>query len=73
MVGGEELDDEFDRCILPPNNGRQPGTPPSKRRESQVQDRKSRKCSKCGEIGQTRHTYRNSHANFDASYEVDIV
>jgi len=36
VVGGDDLDDDYNRCILPPNNGRQPGRPPSKRRESQT-------------------------------------
>jgi len=36
VVGGEELNDEYNRYILPHNNGRQPGSPPSKHRESQT-------------------------------------
>ncbi|KAJ8439630.1 hypothetical protein Cgig2_021006 [Carnegiea gigantea] len=34
IVGGEELDEDYNRCILPPNNGRHPSRPPSKQRES---------------------------------------
>ncbi|KAJ8452483.1 hypothetical protein Cgig2_000072 [Carnegiea gigantea] len=34
VVGGDKLDNDYDRCILPPTNGRQPGRPPSKHRES---------------------------------------
>ncbi|KAJ8428909.1 hypothetical protein Cgig2_011651 [Carnegiea gigantea] len=34
VVGGEELDEDYNQCILPPNNGRHAGRPPSKRRES---------------------------------------
>ncbi|KAJ8441456.1 LOW QUALITY PROTEIN: hypothetical protein Cgig2_023642 [Carnegiea gigantea] len=34
VVSGDELDDDYDHCILPPTNGRQPGRPPSKCRES---------------------------------------
>jgi len=73
VVGREELDDEYDRCILSLNNGRQPGRPSSKHRESQVQNRKSHRCSKCSEVGHMRRTYRNPYPNFDASYEGDIL
>ncbi|KAJ8445604.1 hypothetical protein Cgig2_018545 [Carnegiea gigantea] len=37
VVSGDELDNEYGRCILPSNNGRQPGRRRSKRRESQAQ------------------------------------
>ncbi|KAJ8448843.1 LOW QUALITY PROTEIN: hypothetical protein Cgig2_011464 [Carnegiea gigantea] len=73
VVGGDGIDDDYDRCILPPTNGRQPGRPPSKRKESQTQGTKSRRCSKCGEVGHTRCTYRNSRADFDANYKSDVV
>ena len=36
VVSGDELDNEYDRCISPSNNGRQLGRHPSKRRESQT-------------------------------------
>ncbi|KAJ8428152.1 hypothetical protein Cgig2_011525 [Carnegiea gigantea] len=34
VVGGDELDNRYDCCILLPNNGRQPDRPPSNQRES---------------------------------------
>ncbi|KAJ8434544.1 hypothetical protein Cgig2_004310 [Carnegiea gigantea] len=40
VVSGEELDDDYYRCILPSNNRRHPGRPSSKRIESQTQDKK---------------------------------
>ncbi|KAJ8438307.1 hypothetical protein Cgig2_018787 [Carnegiea gigantea] len=70
---GDELDEDYNRCILPPKNGRHPGRPPLKRRESQTQDKKVRRCSKCGEVGHTRYTCRNPRADFNASYEGDVV
>ncbi|KAJ8421275.1 hypothetical protein Cgig2_026806 [Carnegiea gigantea] len=73
VVGGDDLDDDYDRCILPPTNGRQPGRPPSKRRELQTQGIKSQRCSKCSEVGHTRRTYRNLRVDFDANYEGDVV
>ncbi|KAJ8422762.1 hypothetical protein Cgig2_024401 [Carnegiea gigantea] len=36
VVNGEELDDDYKRCILPPNNGHHLGRPPSKQRESET-------------------------------------
>ncbi|KAJ8430488.1 hypothetical protein Cgig2_004681 [Carnegiea gigantea] len=33
VVSGDDLDDDYNRCILPPNNGRHPGRTPSKRRD----------------------------------------
>lgn len=36
VVGGDEFDDDYNHCILLPTNGRQPGGPQSKRRESQT-------------------------------------
>ncbi|KAJ8423474.1 hypothetical protein Cgig2_013517 [Carnegiea gigantea] len=59
VVGGEELLDDYNRCIPPPNNRRHPDRPPSKRIESQTQDKKVRGCSKCNEVGHTRCTCRN--------------
>ncbi|KAJ8420591.1 hypothetical protein Cgig2_032289 [Carnegiea gigantea] len=47
VVNGEVLDEDYNQCILPPNNGRHPG--------------------------HMRHTYRNPRADFDASYEGDVV
>ena len=73
VVSGEELDDEYNRCILPLNNGRRLRMLPSKRRESQTQDKKVCRCSKCSEIGHTMRTCRNPRVDFDASYEGDVV
>ncbi|KAJ8420745.1 hypothetical protein Cgig2_019813 [Carnegiea gigantea] len=72
VVGGEEFDDEYDRCRLPSNNGRQPSKPPSKRRESQTQGNKSRRCSRSDEVGHMRRTCCNPYADFDASYKGDL-
>ena len=36
VVSGEELDDDYSRCILPLNNGRHLTRPPLKRIESQT-------------------------------------
>ncbi|KAJ8445912.1 LOW QUALITY PROTEIN: hypothetical protein Cgig2_009841 [Carnegiea gigantea] len=58
VVGRDELDDDYDCCILPPTNGRQPGRPPSKHRD---------------EVGHMMHTYRNPRADFNANYEGDVV
>ncbi|KAJ8428661.1 hypothetical protein Cgig2_006282 [Carnegiea gigantea] len=69
VVDEDDLDDNYDCCILAPNNERQPDRPLSKRRESQTQGIKSRRCSKCGEVGHTRRTCLNPRADFDASYE----
>ena len=41
VVGGDQLNDDYDHCILPPTNGRQPGRPSAKRRESQTQGTRS--------------------------------
>jgi len=37
VVGGDSLDDDYNRCILPPLNPWKRGQPQSKRRESQTQ------------------------------------
>ncbi|KAJ8437782.1 hypothetical protein Cgig2_024086 [Carnegiea gigantea] len=73
VVGWDDIDDDYDRCILLPTNGRQPRRPLSKRRESQMQGTKSRRCSKCDKVGHIRRTCRNPRANFDASYKGDVV
>ncbi|KAJ8431273.1 hypothetical protein Cgig2_011126 [Carnegiea gigantea] len=73
VVGGEELDEGYNWCMLPLNNGRHPGRPPLNCRESQTQDKKVQRCSKCGEVGRTMCTFRNPQADFDASYESDVV
>ncbi|KAJ8447988.1 LOW QUALITY PROTEIN: hypothetical protein Cgig2_028864 [Carnegiea gigantea] len=73
VVGGDDLDDNYDRCILPPTNGRQLGRPPSKRKESQMQAIKSQRFSKCSEVGHTRRTCRNPRADFNANYKGNVV
>ena len=73
VVYGEELDEDYNRCILPSINDRHLGRPPLKRRESQTHDKKVRRCSKCGEVGHTRRTCCNSWTDFHASYEGDFV
>ncbi|KAJ8419353.1 hypothetical protein Cgig2_016509 [Carnegiea gigantea] len=40
VVSGKELDEDYNQCMLTPNNGRHLGRPPSKQRESQTQDKK---------------------------------
>ena len=54
VVGGEEFDDEYNLCILPPNNGQQLGRLHLKRRKSQIHGTKARRCSKCSKIEYTR-------------------
>jgi len=73
VMGGEALEDDFNRRILPPINPRKRGRPPFTRRESQTQGVKSKSCSKCGEIGHYMNTCWNPRANFDADYEGDVV
>ncbi|KAJ8423694.1 hypothetical protein Cgig2_003378 [Carnegiea gigantea] len=60
VVGGDDLDDDYDRCILPPPIGDSQGT-------------RSRRYSKCGEVGHTRRTCHNPRADFGASYESNVV
>ena len=48
VVGGEELDNAFNRRILRPNNPRPQGRPRKSRVESQRQGVKMCRCSKCG-------------------------
>ena len=51
VVGSDELDEYFNRRILPPKNP-QPSARPQKRMiESQIQGLKARRYSKCGESG----------------------
>ena len=73
VVGCDELDDDYIRCILPPCNGRQSGRPPSKRRESQRQGITAHRCSKCGKVGHTKRTCCNPCADFNSNYEGDVV
>jgi len=73
VVGGEELDGDYNQCILTPNNVWHLGRLPSKWRESQTQDKKVQRCSKCSEVGHTSRTCCNPRAHFDASYKGDVV
>ena len=41
--------------------------------DNKVGHRRSVGSHKCGEVGHTRRTCRNPRADFDASYEGDIV
>ena len=63
VVVGEELDDGYNRRILPPINPRPSGRPRVRRIESQWPGMKLRKCSKCGEEGHYRNTCTNPHAD----------
>jgi len=72
VVRGEELDDAYNRRILPPINPRPSGRPRVRRIESQRQGVKVRRCSKCGEEGQYRNTCRNSGADFDVVQFEDL-
>jgi len=47
VVGGEALDDGYNRRILPPINPRPQGRPRQRRIESQTQGVQMRRCSKC--------------------------
>ena len=59
VVGGDELDEDFNRQMLLPKNS-QPLERPKKRRiESQTQGLKARRCSKCGESSHYKNTCRN--------------
>ncbi|KAJ8428622.1 hypothetical protein Cgig2_015740 [Carnegiea gigantea] len=60
-------------AYYPLNKGHYLSRPPSKRIESQTQDKKVQRCSKYDEVGHTRHTCRNPREDFDASYEGDVV
>ncbi|KAJ8433208.1 hypothetical protein Cgig2_023160 [Carnegiea gigantea] len=71
--GGDELDEDFNRRILPPKNPRGAGRSRKRRIESQTQGVKARRCSKCGELGHYKNTCRNSRADVDADYVGDIV
>jgi len=66
VVGGEALDDGYNRRILPPINPRPQGRPRQRRIESQTQGVQMRRCSKCGEGGHYRSTCRNPRADFNA-------
>ena len=65
VIGGQELDDDYNRCILPPTNPRPPRRPQKQRIESQTQRVALRRCSKCHETGYYKNTCRNPRADFD--------
>ncbi|KAJ8435614.1 hypothetical protein Cgig2_012268 [Carnegiea gigantea] len=65
VVGGEALDDGYNRRILPPINPRPQGRPRQRRIESQTQGVQMRRCSKCGEGGHYWSTCRNPRADFN--------
>ena len=73
VVEGEELDDGYNRRILPPINPpinpRLSGRPHVRRIESQRQGVKLRRCSNCGEEGHYRNTCRNPRADFNSGYD----
>ena len=73
VVGGKAVDEDFNRCILPPKNPRKQDQPPSTRRESQTQGKHVKRRSKCGEVGHYKNTCRNPRADFDADYKGDVV
>ncbi|KAJ8430623.1 hypothetical protein Cgig2_021585 [Carnegiea gigantea] len=73
VVGGDYLDEDFNRRILPPKNPRGARRPRKRRVESQTQALKPRRCSKCGDLGHYKNTCRNPRADFDADYPGDVV
>ena len=73
VIGGEALDDEFNRRILPPTNPRKRGRPESNRRESQTQGVRVKRCSKCGEPGHYKNSCRNRRADFADDDEGYVV
>ncbi|KAJ8435759.1 LOW QUALITY PROTEIN: hypothetical protein Cgig2_003181 [Carnegiea gigantea] len=72
VVGGEALDDGYNRRILPLINPRPQGISRKRRIESQRQGVQARRCSKCGEVGHYRNTCRNPRADFNAD-ETNVV
>ena len=73
VVGGDDLDEDFNRRILPPKNPRGAGRPKKRRVESQTQGLKPRRCSKCGDLGHYKNTCRNLRADVDADHPGDVV
>ena len=64
LVIGGDLDEDFNRRILPPMNPRGPERPRKPRIESQTQGMKPHRCSKCGELGHYKNTCRNPRGEF---------
>jgi len=73
VVGGDDLDEDFNRHILPPKNPRGAGRPKKRRVKSQTQGLKSCRCSKCGDLGHYMNACRNPFADVDADYPGDVV
>ena len=73
VVGGEALDDGYNRRILPPLNPRPQGRPRKRRIESQRHGIQVRKCSKCREVGNYRNTCRNPRADFNTDETTVVV
>lgn len=73
VVGGDDLDEDFNRCILPSKNPWGAGRLRKRRVESQTQGLKARRCSKCGDLVHYKNTCRNPRADFDVDYPSDVV
>ena len=73
VIGGNELNEDFNMRILPPKNPRPSRRSRKQRIESQRQGLKVQMCSKCGEIGPHKNTCRNPQANFDDDYPGDVI
>lgn len=73
VIGGHDLDELYDRCMLPPTNPRSSGWPRVKRYESQKQYVKVGRWSKCGEVEHYKNKCRNPQVDFNANYKADVV
>jgi len=73
FVGGQELDEDFNRQILPPKNKRPSGRPQKRMIESQTKRVSGRRCLQCHEVGHYKNTYNNPRADFDGDYAGDVV
>ena len=73
IMMGEELENGFNQCILPPTNPHQQGKPHVRRIESQQQGVKVTRCSNYGEVDHYRNSCRNPHADIIADHESYLV
>jgi len=73
VVGDEDLDEGYNKLMLPPTNPRFSVQPKVKRYESQRRDVKVRRCLQCGELDHYNNTRRNPRVEFDAGIEADTV
>ncbi|KAJ8432189.1 hypothetical protein Cgig2_013731 [Carnegiea gigantea] len=73
VLGGDDLDEDFNRHILPPKNPRGAGRLRKRRIESQTQGLKPHRCFKCGDLGHCKNICRNPRADFDADYPSDVI